>query len=440
MVNDTVKKIFNLQDDWKSQVPDVKTKAKVNALLNPTEYNPFLDRSGNLFNKYIDYQAVLDNPNVTQKAKEFISKATGLTSTPAKTENFSISIGQFPVSGVQTPETSNDKLGFISAKYESGGYNPGAISSGKGDYGGVSYGVSQFSTKTGSADKFADWLKKSNPKIGSYFGNAKAGTTEFSNAWKKAYADFGDEFANLQTQYSYDNFVKPLADLAKQKTGIDYNRSPALRELIYSTAIQFGGGNLGLSALGNVNANMSDKEIINASYDKKISNYKSFFSSSSRDVQESVKNRFANERNDVLALLDSSGTSNGAGFSNPLDNMSVTSNFGMRLHPIDKVQKMHYGIDLAAPAGTPIKSSTGGRVTYVGDKKDGYGISVYVDDGNGMVTRYSHMQSANAKLGDTVAQGQVIGKVGSTGKSTGPHLDFGVMINGKYVDPKQYLK
>lgn len=71
---------------------------------------------------------------MTQKAKEFISKATGLTSTPVKTGDFGINIGQFPASGVQTPAIStpsNDKLGFISAKYESGGYNPGAVSSGK---------------------------------------------------------------------------------------------------------------------------------------------------------------------------------------------------------------------------------------------------------------------------------------------------------------------
>jgi len=127
-------------------------------------------------------------------------------------------------------------------------------------------------------------------------------------------------------------------------------------------------------------------------------------------------------------------------FSAPLDTMSITSDFGMRTHPIDKVQKMHYGIDFAAPTGTPVKAATSGKVTYAGDKKDGYGISVYIDNGSGTVTRYSHLQSADVNTGDVVNGAQLIGKVGATGKATGPHLDFGVIVNGKYVDPKIYLK
>ena len=136
------------------------------------------------------------------------------------------------------------------------------------------------------------------------FKNYKAGTTEFSNAWKQTFSNYGEDFTNVQKQYTYDNYVKPLAELAKQKTGVDYTRSTALQELLYSTAIQFGSGSLGLSALGNVSAGMSDADIINASYDNKISNYKNYFKSSSANVQESVKKRFINERQDVLQLLN----------------------------------------------------------------------------------------------------------------------------------------
>lgn len=265
------------------------------------EYNPFLDKNGELVNKYINYQKVLDNPDVSSKAKKYISQATGLTPSQTTSEN--------TTSYQNYTKNSNHKTGFISAKYETGGYDGGAVSSGSGDYGGVSYGIPQFSTKTGSADSFVSWLKTSNPEMANYFGNYKAGTTEFSNAWKQVYSKYGDSFSDVQTEYAYNNFVKPLADLAKQKTGIDYTRSDALKELLYSTAIQFGSGSLGLSALGNVSADMSDADIINASYDNKIANYKNYFKSSSESVQNSVKNRFINERNDVLALVNGNSSS-----------------------------------------------------------------------------------------------------------------------------------
>lgn len=76
------------------------------------------------------------------------------------------------------------QIGFISAKYETGGFNPGMISSGKGDFGGVSYGIPQFATNTGSADAFVTWLKEEDPEMGAYFKEYSAGTEEFSNAWK----------------------------------------------------------------------------------------------------------------------------------------------------------------------------------------------------------------------------------------------------------------
>ena len=269
--------------------------------------NPYLNREGELVNKYLNYQALLDSDKTTQKAKEFITQATGLTQNtkPARQSIQTPTVAQ-PASG---SNFGNNKLGFISSKYEVGGWNPGRISSGSGDYGGVSYGIPQFSTTTGSADSFVNWLKQTNPEMGQYFGNSKAGTSEFSKAWESVSSQYGDSFGNLQTQYAYDNFVEPLVKLAKEKTGVDYTRSPALMELVYSTAIQFGGGSLGLSALGDVTSDMSDSDIINASYDKKINNVGSFFKSSSQNVQNSVKNRFVNERNDVLALV-SSGSGN----------------------------------------------------------------------------------------------------------------------------------
>lgn len=299
-LNNTVGKLFFGKNNENADV-----QKKVNTVFGKNEqpttnaYNPFLKSNGELFNPFLNYQKILDNPNVADKAKKYITEATGLT--PKTVEKTDYSVKSFAES--ITPQSANNGIGFISAKYESGG-NGGSVSSGKGDAGGVSYGVSQFSSKVGSADKFISWLKQANPNMASAFKNYKAGTTEFSNAWKQTFSNYGEDFTNVQKQYTYNNYVKPLADLAKQKTGVDYTRSPALRELIYSTAIQFGSGNLGLSALGKVSAGMSDADIINASYDNKISNYKNYFKSSSANVQESVKKRFINERQDVLQLLN----------------------------------------------------------------------------------------------------------------------------------------
>ena len=277
----------------------VNTVFGTNAEPKTNTYNPFLKSNGELFNPYLNYQKILDNPNTADKAKKYITEATGLT--PTTVDNTDYSVKSF--ANATGSQVNNNGIGFISAKYESGG-NGGSVSSGNGDAGGVSYGVSQFSSKVGSADKFISWLKQTNPNMANAFKNYKAGTTEFSNAWKQTFSNYGEDFTNVQKQYTYDNYVKPLAELAKQKTGVDYTRSTALQELLYSTAIQFGSGSLGLSALGNVSAGMSDADIINASYDNKISNYKNYFKSSSANVQESVKKRFINERQDVLQLLN----------------------------------------------------------------------------------------------------------------------------------------
>ena len=268
-------------------------------------YNPFLKKDGSLVNKYIDYESLYNSDKTNAYVKQWITEATGIGA--EDTEEISEDSEDDAVDEQPIADTSGGKLGFISAKYETGGYDGGLVSSGSGDYGGISYGIPQFSTTTGSANNFVKWLKSAYPDMGSYFGSATAGSAEFGNAWKTVYQKFGDKFSNAQTSYAYSQFVQPLVNLAKQKTGVDYTRSSALKELIFSTAIQFGGGSLGLRALGNVNSGMSDTDIINASYDTKIANYKSFFKSSSASVQESVRNRFVNERNDVLALVGKGG-------------------------------------------------------------------------------------------------------------------------------------
>jgi murein DD-endopeptidase MepM/ murein hydrolase activator NlpD len=125
-----------------------------------------------------------------------------------------------------------------------------------------------------------------------------------------------------------------------------------------------------------------------------------------------------------------SGTSS-SGFIWPVQGV-VTSGFGPRWG------RMHEGIDIAAPSGTPIRAVAAGRIIYAGYNAGGYGNLTIIDHGNGLATAYAH-QSAIYVGGGSVSQGTVIGAVGSTGASTGPHLHFEVRVNGSPVDPMGYL-
>ncbi|MFN3201812.1 MAG: peptidoglycan DD-metalloendopeptidase family protein [Bradymonadia bacterium] len=115
----------------------------------------------------------------------------------------------------------------------------------------------------------------------------------------------------------------------------------------------------------------------------------------------------------------------------------LSSHFGpRRLHGGPK--RHHKGLDIAAPTGRPIGAALPGKVAFAGTLK-GYGKVVYLDHGDGLTTRYAHASALEVKAGDEVAQGQTIAAVGSTGRSTGPHLHFEVRRNGKAEDPLPWL-
>ncbi len=112
----------------------------------------------------------------------------------------------------------------------------------------------------------------------------------------------------------------------------------------------------------------------------------------------------------------------------------LTSRFGPRHHPILKTVRVHKGVDWAAPTGTPISAAFAGTVSYAGDGS-GYGNLVKIDHGNGMETRYAHLNEFATKAGTRVQAGDLIGYVGTTGRSTGPHLHFELYMGGQAVDP-----
>lgn len=117
----------------------------------------------------------------------------------------------------------------------------------------------------------------------------------------------------------------------------------------------------------------------------------------------------------------------------------ISSPFGNRIHPIFKTKKMHTGVDIPAPSGVPLVSADDGTVIHSGGM-GGYGNTIMVDHGGGVVTLYAHNSTLIAKKGQKVKKGDLIAKIGSTGYSTGPHSHFEVRLNGKYVDPTPYIK
>ena len=123
----------------------------------------------------------------------------------------------------------------------------------------------------------------------------------------------------------------------------------------------------------------------------------------------------------------------------PADIGSISSGFGYRSDPFNGHAAMHAGLDFRAPIGTPIHAAAAGRVSFVG-QKSGYGNVVEIDHGAGLITRYAHMSRFGTRVGQQIAAGDVIGAIGSTGRSTGPHLHFEVRINGRAVNPRPFLE
>jgi len=125
----------------------------------------------------------------------------------------------------------------------------------------------------------------------------------------------------------------------------------------------------------------------------------------------------------------------------PVENKDLTrmaSAFGMRIHPILKTRRMHYGMDFTAKTGTPIYATADGVIKHAGRKANGFGKHVVINHGFGYETLYAHMSKIAVKKGEKVKRGQVIGYVGNTGLSAGPHCHYEVHLNGKRIDPINY--
>jgi len=117
----------------------------------------------------------------------------------------------------------------------------------------------------------------------------------------------------------------------------------------------------------------------------------------------------------------------------------ISSGFGYRIDPFTGGGAFHAGLDFRGPVGAPIRSAAAGTVSFTGAKQ-GYGNCVEISHGNGLLTRYAHMSRIMARVGEVIGPGRVIGAIGNTGRSTGPHLHFEVRIDDRAVDPRPFLE
>ena len=154
-------------------------------------------------------------------------------------------------------------------------------------------------------------------------------------------------------------------------------------------------------------------------------------------------NRMATFQEDSYAMILNKFKTNQRMFAHmpaldPIRGGTIKDGFGVRFHPILHVRMMHEGVDIDAPVGTPVYATGDGVVSYVG-RRGGYGNVVEIDNGFGYSTLFAHLKKALITDGKEVRRGQVIGLVGETGLATGPHLHYGVMRNGIFVDPEFYF-
>jgi murein DD-endopeptidase MepM/ murein hydrolase activator NlpD len=123
----------------------------------------------------------------------------------------------------------------------------------------------------------------------------------------------------------------------------------------------------------------------------------------------------------------------------PVANAAITSRFGARLDPLLGRPALHTGVDFRAASGYPVRATAAGTV-IAAEYSGGYGNMVEIDHGNGLTTRYAHMSRISVKAGDILAKGAIVGRAGSTGRSTGPHVHYEVRADGKALDPMRYIR
>ncbi len=317
---ENIKGVFSsVGDSIKGKFEEVKKffepfKKVIDNLSNWIENNPLFKKAGEIGGQVVETVTELKDD-----ASEFVSNSWESAKESAGNAVNSVKdgfkkLGSFFSSKSDQPETSGKGalsssspsnvsykgLGSISSKYETGGRGVSTISTGKGDYGGASYGAYQLSSKSGTLQRY---LKHSG--YDKHFEGLRAGTSEFNKKWKELAAN-DENFGNSQHEFIKATHYDPtLARL--NKSGIDLSkRGKAVQEAIFSTSVQYGTGKAHKlvrdSLKGKDLSTLSDADIVAAIQDRKLASVSSDFRSSSRNIQAGVAKRIVREKADLLQL------------------------------------------------------------------------------------------------------------------------------------------
>jgi len=174
---------------------------------------------------------------------------------------------------------------------------------------------------------------------------------------------------------------------------------------------------------------------INASFTQRVEQVKAHEEQTKKQLVKNIQNEVKQEK---ITAIQKALLLNSIPNGKPLNYKRIASNFGYRIHPVTKKKSFHAGLDLPAKHGTPIYAPASGVVVYA-DKKGAYGNFLLLTHSYGFKTAYGHLSRFAVKSGEYVSKGQKIAYVGSTGRSTGPHLHYEVRYLTKWLDPKKFM-
>ena len=258
-----------------------------------------------------------------------------------------------------------------------------------------------------NATSFADFLNRAE-----YVSKL----SDYDQKMLDSYVETTQKITDIKTELEREE-----AELEKDKSDLESEQA-ALEELISQKEIQ----------IKTYQTDINNKEEAVKEYEAEIA--------AQNEIIKTLENRIAEERKRLEAENKKLRSYDGGMFTFPCPSYTrISDDFGMRMHPTLHVEKFHNGIDLAAPSGSPILAAYDGDVVGAGYSSS-MGNYVMIDHGDSLITIYMHASKLYVSTGQTVSKGQKIAAVGSTGRSTGPHLHFGVRQNGDYVSPWKFLK
>ena len=237
-----------------------------------------------------------------------------------------------------------------------------------------------------------------------------------------------------EMEYLYDNLQMEVTKLDKELASMEYRDDNIYRAVLGAEPIDKSVREAGVGGVDRYE-DIKSKNIIHETFLIKL-----------HERVDKLKRKVyieSKSQDDVIALAENKEKLFAAiPAIQPVANkelIALASGFGMRIHPVYKVRKMHTGVDFAAQIGTPIYATADGTIDRIEVNFSGYGKVLEIDHGFGYRTRFAHMHGFNVRYSQKVKRGDLIGYVGDTGLSTAPHLHYEVFVNGIHVNPIHYF-